>query len=459
MPRTIVRVQENFEGSDRFFLEEPKTVPNGKVGHLLASQPGATPFAELRNGAPLAEGVRVAGASLYTALSQHPAVLQAFTTALTQMQGGKSPICIYLESANADLLPWECLYENVNGFLALDSRWPIARLKEAQVDVIIEFTLLPPLRILAVLSAAGSDDTVRAPGMPEWDALWNAVVANQAANGIPVRLQVLVGEDDLKSHIDAIVHPPGVEVVAELISDKDKVLDTIASFRPHVLHFFCHGNTKGTPHLSIGTRGDWEALGDGSVAITANELRQQGDKSQSVWLVTLNCCESAAQSKDARNLASSLVTAGFPVALGMREMVDTQNAHLLTRRFYGTTLELISAVPENDDAQAFEWPCALLAARNRLATDNGPKGVPLPEAAREAKQWTIPVMYTRVEPFKLRRVVANPAVDKLTLLRKAQEIQKKYNEVATMDLPAALKDPILAEFQQELRQIEAEIRA
>jgi CHAT domain-containing protein len=458
MPRTIVRVQENFEGPDRFFLEAPKTVPGGRVGYTLASQPGATPFAELRNGAPLAEGVRVAGASLYTALSQHPAVLQAFATALTQMQGGESPICILLESANADLLPWESLYENVNGFLALDSRWPIARLKEAQVDVIAEFTLVPPLRILAVLSAAGSDDTLRAPGMPEWEALWTALMANQAANGIPVRLQVLVGEDDLKSHIDAIVRPPRLEVAVELISDKDKVLDTILSFRPQLLHFFCHGNTKGTPHLSIGTRGDWEGLGDGSVAITANELRQQGDKGQAVWLVTLNCCESAAQSKDARNLASSLVTAGFPAALGMREMVDTQNAHLLTRSFYRTTLQLISAVPENAAARTFEWPCTLLAARNRLATDNGPKGVPLPEAAREAKQWTIPVMYTRVEPFLLKRVVANPAIDKLQLARTAQEIQKKYNEVATMELPAGLKEGILADFQKELKQIEAQIR-
>lgn len=459
MSRTIVRVQENLEGPDRFFLESPKNVLNARVGYQLGCNPGSTPFAELRNGPPLAAGVRVAGAQLYADLSQHPAVKQALATALMQLHGGENPIYLFLESTNADLLPWECLYEANTGFLALDNRWPIARLKEALIEGVSEFTLVPPLRILAVLSAAGASNADQAPGRPEWDALWSALTHNQAANGIPVRLQALVCEDALKTHIDGLAPPAGLQASAALISDKDKVLETIATFKPHILHFFCHGSTLGTPHLNIGTRSDWDALKAGSIAITANELRQLGDKSKAVWLVTLNCCESAAQAKDARNLASSLVTEGFPAALGMREVVDTQNAHVLTGSFYRTVLQQISTLQANAPAQAIEWPCALLAARSRLATDNAPPGVPLPQAASEFKQWTIPVMYARVEPFLLKRLAAAPPVDKLQLAREAQEIQRKYDEVNGMTLPPSIKDAILAEFRKKLKEIEEKINA
>ena len=460
MPRTIVHVQENFNNIDSFFLEAPKNIPNGRKGYPLDCNPELSPFMELLNGLPLANGVREAGSKLYDALYKHPAVKQAIDAALTTLYGSESPIYVLLDSATADQLPWECLYEQTNGFLALDGRWPVARLKEPLGPVSTQFSLQPPLRILAILSAVGEDANTQAKGKPEWDALWKALVENQAADGVEVSIEVLVGEEELKDQIDKLVPPAGILIRTEFISDRDRLISTIANFKPHLLHFFCHGSTQGTPHLLIGTRSDWEVQKNGSIALTAVELRQQADKDQVVWLVTLNCCESAAQSRDARNLASSLVTAGFPAALGMREPVDSQNAYLLTAAFFRTVLRQISSLPVNGQSQIFEWPCALLAARSELAVKNGPQGVVLHQAASEAKQWTIPVMYTRNEPpFYLSRLTTASSIDKVKLLSELQEMKAQCEKVEKLDVPADLKNQILAELKQRMKQIEAELRA
>ena len=56
-------------------------------------------------------------------------------------------------AASADELPWEQIYDVQHGFCALDERWPIGRIARRRRQIKVR-TFEPPLRIVAVLSAA-----------------------------------------------------------------------------------------------------------------------------------------------------------------------------------------------------------------------------------------------------------------------------------------------------------------
>ncbi len=452
MARTIIRVHESANGPDRFFLEAPLGYDGARVGHELTCDPQQPPFAPLEGVDPIAH----AGKRLYAELCKHPAVAKALTAALGATADRREPIAIFAESPNADRLPWETLYDDQKSFLALDARWPILRLREAYLpEVRIEYQLEPPLRLLCVLSAAGANDAQRAPGRDEWQALIDELAqASAEPNALPVDLRVLVGEADLKARIDAdaAAPPAGVSITCEFITNKDKVLNTVSTFAPHLLHFFCHGSLEGAPHLRIGTREDWLLQQEGSVRIAASELPDPSQEKQQVWLVTLNCCDSAAQAADARVLAASLVHVGFPAALGMREPLDTKSAHAFTRQYYRAILRALAALPEQDSSDV-EWAGLLLPARRDLATANG--GL-LELQARGVREWTIPAVYVRLQPFRLRRQPPISPVRR-ALLQQQEVIRQQAEQVRALDLPDATKQGILAEFQARLDAIDAQL--
>jgi hypothetical protein len=469
MARTIVRVQDHEDEHSNFvigfFLSEPHGIPKAATGYRLACDPALPPFSDLRDGAGVAEPVKAAGSALFQSLAHHPAVSQAIGTALTQGPGGSSPIYVFVESARADLLPWECLFDEDKGFLALDPRWPVARLRDplAEVDAAKDFVLEPPLRILAVLSAAGATAGRRAEARLEWNALWEPLRANALSkDGVPVALSVYVGEDTLKEQLDRLIPPARLDLRVEYVSGGEKLVDAVRSEKPHVLHFFCHGASKPTPHLRIGTRADWLAEREGSVALTGDELWQAVDRTDPVWLVMLNCCESAAQSQDARNLAGGLVVSGFPAAVGMREAFESDNAHLVTEGFYKAMLANLSKIPVGGPPVAIEWPEVLHEPRWALARKHA-NGMITSLAAREGKHWTIPVIYARPQPFRLRRQAAatRPQLteaERAHLTAEAETLRTQYEAVKALPLEEAVKKNILRELRARLDEVEGRLR-
>lgn len=460
MPRTVVHVQENLDGKGHFYLENPKNYPDAKILYPLQIDASMTPFREMHDGIPYADVVWDAGQKIYNELIIHPAIRSALQALFAQNYGQTSTVCFHLDQSRAEDLPWEALVNMAEqAFLALDSRWSIARLREANTDVKVEYVLQPPLRLMAILSAAGSTAATRASATQEWEELFRTVDASLAAHGLPIRLLVLVGEENLKTEIDAL-HKPWIST--EWIVDWDRLLRAIRDFSPHLLHFFCHGTTQLIPRLQIGSRSDWEAGSDGSITVTASDLRQFADPQQVIWLVTLNCCESAAQTKDARSMASSLVAAGFPAAVGMREAVDTAQAHKLCRFLYRAIWDRLNTVVEDAPATEVEWAYTLLDARANLSTQDA-QGVPTQVAARNCKYWTIPVLYIRPEPFRLRRLSSAPALsmtDKLRLLQEYQELQQQRSQVAAMpNVPASVLQDVLKEFDDKINEIETRLRA
>jgi len=359
MSRTVVRFQESNDGVTRFSLEYPKALLQPNKLFDLLSRPDQPPFSDMRTGSGSPNHVQEAGRKLFDELSKHPAIAPAIAAALQQQQGGCSPICLRLDdSALADDLPWEAVcglgISGVQEFFALDERWPVVRMREVmETEPVSVYTLEPPLRITVVLSAAGRTPQTRAPARPQWDRVRETVDKHlQVNNPVQVKVTVFAGEEDLRNHIRDANLP---WVTAGLIADQASFLNAIKDSRPQILHFFCHGTAEGIPHLRIGSYTDWEVEREPSIALTARELRQSADPDQNTWLVTLNCCESATRAADARSLASSLVAAGFPAALGMREAIEVQQAHLLCGFFLSQS---------NGDDQA--GPCGRRCNRDRM---------------------------------------------------------------------------------------------
>lgn len=467
MARTIVHFQGSNDGVTRFSLESPKAYLQKNTLFALASIPDQPPFTEMRQGDGSPDRVEAAGKKLFAELHAHPAIAPAIDAALQQQQGGCSPICLRVdESPIADELPWEAVYgqgvEGASEFFALDERWPIVRVREViESEPVPVYTLEPPLRITVVLSAAGSTALTRAPAEPQWNHVRDTIEKHlQAPNSVPVKVTVFVGEEDLRNAIRATNLP---WVMAELIADKSSLLDAMKDTRPQILHFFCHGTAEASAYLRIGSYTDWEAERDPSIAITARELRQSADPDQNTWLVTLNCCESATRAADARSLASSLVRAGFPCALGMREAIDVQHAHLLCRFFYPKVMEMIRKVPVGGDGTEIEWSKALSVARSSFVA-NYNAGVPPQQAARSYKIWTIPALYTRREPFLLKRIaLATPKTSKkkqdlVDYITTLQRLRAK-TAVDSKDLSLATLAAILKDFDDQIAAKTAELQA
>jgi hypothetical protein len=460
MPRTIVRVQEGLRGETSIWLESPRNVPLAGRPVSLDLAADATPFKEMRDETPLNQVVAAAGDQLFQKIVVHPAVMHAFQTALQALNGNCSPICFRLDdTVVAENLPWEALRDPGADFLALDRRWPVVRVRDVtESEPVLEYSLQPPLRLLGVLSAAGSSALTRASAQPELQKVLDTFQQYLAKpNALPVRVYLLLGEESVRDAARAMNLP---WLTADLIADKADLLNKIRVFAPHLLHFFCHGTTEEIPHLQIGSRMDWELDQDGSIAVTAKELSQQADPDQGVWLVTLNCCESAARTRDARSLASSLVASGFPTAIGMREAVNVQLAHLLCGQLYPAILKMLSAVPENGPVVEIEWACVLYDARAALV-NQCTAAVPV-FAARECKYWTIPVLYTRREPFRFKRLpVSVISPEKLRLAQKLQVLQQQRTKIAQdfKDLPPAALQGILADLDTEIGATVAQLSA
>ncbi len=458
MPRTIVCIQEYFDGRNMFHLESPRNYPQGAKSYPLTSNPGAAPFAALRTGDGSPDLVREAGEKLYADLSAHPAVKPALDAALLQQIGGYNPICFRLDDvADADMLPWEAFRAGASEFLALDSRWPIVRLRETTEATPMQvYEFVHPVHIVVVLSAAGSTVETRAPGLPQWSKIYTILTKHLATPGaIPVEMTVLTCEDTLRDKIRAD-NVSGV--TPELIADKEDLVGRIRDAQPNLLHFFCHGTADGTPHLQIATRADWEAGLEPSIALEARELRERVDREQNVWLVTLNCCESATRAQDARSLANSLVAAGFPAALGMRESIDVETAHRLCESFYPAVLRLIGAIREGGPAVEVEWATALYEARSGLINSCA-KGALPQTAARASKTWTVPVLYMRREPIVLKRLPGGISQGRQRLIDFIRGLQHQRAKAAEdfKDVGPKALDVLLQGFDQGIDQATAEL--
>jgi hypothetical protein len=320
------------------------------------------------------------GETIYSELCKDESIKSIIEHLLLANAQTTRPIYIDTGTVLAETVSWEALYNIDHGFLALDRRWPIARLADSDryPTPFRHFVFKPPLRILAIISAAGY------PGEREWQALCDAAKIAEE-NDLPVEIRVLTGEVELYNSITS-APPKGVSV--EKIPRTDAALDTlIGTFKPHLLHFFCHGIIDaGGAWLQIRT-----AYTDRPLEIHIGDLGNLPSL-QKVWLIVLNCCVSGAPAGDAPSMAYQLVTkVGVPVVVGTIERVELTDAVEFTDAFYQRILYAIAtaynaALPQQQIE--FLWTDALFAARKALEQKYQKKPA-------ESKQWLLPVMYER----------------------------------------------------------------
>jgi len=424
MSRTIIRFEVNATKDEQFSLRAAPTA--NAIAHgpaILKLDPEDQVFKDLRDSAPASGVAETAGDALRRELFKQKDIQAALTASLTNHQ----PTPIYLEfwtnAAKAERFPWEALHDRAQDFLALDAKWPVARM--------VNRYLIPPsarrsliqtaqssrpiLKVLAILSAARID----ASG--EWDALHNAFTHAAHRAGFDLRIHVLYGESKLESHIkktqsNALTmlewqqqphkDPP---VRLDGVAKPLDVLNAIQSFDPHVIHFFCHGTTSGGPSLRIAHAGDYQGnVRRGSVKLSAGLLKSQCSKAQ-VWMVVLNCCDSAKSTADLHSLARSLVGDEIPVVFAMREPVEKRDANAFAKTFYTELVDRIDRELTKSPGGAIDWAEITWKPRYEMHQTSSSAAGKVNTSPADRKEWTIPVLYVAGGEFLFDGAVSNVA--------------------------------------------------
>lgn len=337
------------------------------------------------------EVVRSAGDRLYEGLAGgHPDIAQAFSRITALQPGERWPIYVRFRAGSAaERIPWETIRLPDGTFLGLDSRWSVARLVDSANPQNGPRPFRPPLRIAALLSCFGI------PAAEEWAGLREAVERSP----VPVELLVMVGEPDLE---DVIANEglANVEVTGlRGPEDAAELRRAISTFRPHVLHFFCHGSTDQGPHLELATSVDWlQNTTEHSLFLQADEIAEFSDRIDRAWLAVLNCCEGAASHDQIHSLASDLIALrGFPAVVGMREPILSDDASSFSRSFYPALFAAVKRASEGGE-EALDWSALLVDPRRGLVARRG--GV-FTASAAQRREWTLPVLYLGQDDFVL----------------------------------------------------------
>jgi CHAT domain len=415
MSRTIINFACDASGDVKFFLERALIRRHdARVLVSLTLHPSQRMFARLRKGILKPKRVRAAGRHLLLGLSIHNAVgaaiqdlLQRPAASQPKANSGPWPIFLRIDSRRAERLPWESLFDagpNAGRFLALRRSWPIGRIMgSSDAGDQIERTFDPPVRLLAVLAAAGQD------ARPEWDALYAA--ATQAR--FDLKIEVLLCDDLLKTHIDGLKDPnvKTYYLKEKALQPDERTLPDALAGMPHFLHFFCHGSSGRAAELhladpltckstsSIGPiRWDSQALLDEINALA-----------EGPWMAVLNCCDGAKAAGNAGSMARSMVEDGIPGVVGMSEAFKTSDAHEFCAAFYTRAFrEVEAAFLAGDGRATIEWIKAMLTPRTRIL-ERQKQNTATPLDSSECKAWAIPILYVRPESFAIRRTRPNVA--------------------------------------------------
>jgi hypothetical protein len=334
------------------------------------------------------------GKAVRDALRQHPSLSGILDELRRVMPHQVSPLLVQLGLSDAELVHWETLCDIDDTFVALDPRWPIARIVDpVNAPQRPPCELTTPVRLMAVISALGIRDQQR-----EWQLLRDAVVTARA-DGLPVLLKVLVGDPALYGVIAGEKAAGLAQLELGAIEDTPaRLTQAIRAWSPNVLHVFCHGHadTAGQA-LELATANDHvqHAAGDphtvaGSVRVPAPSLARLGESLGNPWLLVLNCCSSGQAATGLQSMASQVVSTGFPAVVAMVEPVDAHDAYEFTRAFYPAALAALrqaQAALAGATSTTLEWTPVLSHARAAIAQR--------PDRDDASPEWALPVLYVR----------------------------------------------------------------
>lgn len=390
---------------------------------------------------PLADeaALKQYGAQLRDALAQHPGVQQALARVFHTPAGQPKTLYFEIRSRVGESVRWEALCDDAGNFVALDPRYRLGRLLDP-IDAHDAGgrTFAPPLKVLALLSAARRD------AAPEFRAIATAV-GKARANGFPVEARIFLGQQALHDAVATEVANgqwPGVSV-AVMPEDELAIEDELAAWQPHVVHVFCHGSVAfGSPILEFATIVDHDLDRDaGSIELHVETLESAAGI-RNAWFVVLNCCEGASPDADSDlgSLAHRLVARGnVPGVVGMQAAVPVADAHAFAERLYPALFDLLAEALASPTSApvAIEFAPALLPARRQVRARQATNG------GHGAASWTLPVLYAQRAPLQVWNA---PAVTPV----KQEELRERANTIANLlrtlppDTPMHARDALLA---------------
>jgi hypothetical protein len=325
------------------------------------------------------------GQQLVQTLIKHEPVKSVLRSAFQLPVGSPpSPLYFHIRVDSADAIPWEQLHVDGVGFCALDARWPIGRIANQKWDVAGR-TFAPPLRLVAVLSAAGQ------PGGEQLQALLEAVDRAE----MTVLLHVISGDENLLATV-----PQREGVTSEAIKGTSlELCQQVAEAKPHVLHILCHGGAMaGVRVLNFGLIDDFDQhRAVGSLSVPVGELVAALKTACDPWLVVLAACETAeaADLASGRALAHQMVDQGLTAVIGMRRLVDLTATNRFCAALYPEVISEVSkasqpAAQGEPAERIIDWAGRLTNPR-RVMRDGDPA----------ADSWLDPVLYAQNDELKV----------------------------------------------------------
>jgi hypothetical protein len=402
------------------------------------------------NLADLPEGTLVQrGKSLLALLQGDVGVKEGLAALLANAEGSDpAPLYFRVRATSADAVAWEQLYADQQGFVALDRRWPIGRIAK-NLRRLESRTFAPPLRVLAILSAAGRD------GASQLQAL----AAARDATELPVSLSVVSGDEELASEANAL----GI-AFQQIASSGPGLMRQITAANPQVLHVLCHGGgfAAGLWRLAFANATDFDAAQldprvVGSMLVPVRDL-VEALRPCNPWLVVLAACETASPdgtagdgtTNDGLALAHDLASNGIPAVIGMRRLVDIAATDAFCRELYPEAFEVVrqSLTPSRPGAspiRTIDWAEALTAPRRAMSN-------PDPETV---DSWTDPVLYAQYEPLEI--FLPPPQVSPEARAEIIGRIDQLKGGLAVA-LAGGAQPAALNELQQIIADLEAQLR-
>ena len=360
--------------------------------------------------------VREAGRKLRTKLAGVPQLASALTDAFAAGALGTRPLYFRTGTEpSVEAMPFEALWDDhIAGFPCLAATWPIGRIPADVMPPAGPFTMERSIRIAAVVAAEGIDSTRQV------DALLEGC---RAPDGLSVELTVFTTTAKARDRVKDAGAPGWHAQYVPATSDD--LIRRVRDIQPHLLHVFCHGTADG-PRLLVAQENDLAVL-----ELSAESFSDLAKPSLlPPWLLTLNCCETAAPGEQpvsgehTVSLASGLVRNGLPAVVGMRKAIDACMANAFCTDLYREVLARLAVIATGGCAPApLNWAEVLFEPRRRLCAGFGASGL----VADLQKEWTMPVLYVASPDLQLRgRPTAAPGY---------MDDQQIKNEVATIGLP------------------------
>ncbi|GAA2515848.1 CHAT domain-containing protein [Pilimelia columellifera] len=417
-PRTVVSLEPLGAEAVMKLAEAPTNIP-GLGDNMVVDL-----------SAPVGPGVLARGAELHRRLCAHPPIRDGLgAMSATPLGAGAAPLYFRVVAAAADALPWEELYADDHGFLALDPRWPVARIAR-RARPVVERVFAGELTLVAVLSAAGRSGLAQARALLE-------AVSSQDGRAVGARLVVISAEDAVLKAVAAAALPYAQS--QPMANDAAGLARQIAAANPDVLHLLAHGGQvmPGVSTLVFADAADLLSEAPaGSVSLQLANIIQ-GLLGADPWLVVLAACESAAATDTAGMvtggaLAHEIALGGVPAVLGMRRLVDVTAADRCVQALYPAVLADVRAAAEatDHDGEIIDWAGALTGARAALAGAD----------PAQLDGWADPVLYVGCEEFRVRAArLPGDALSYADLLGERDALQRYLSSVDGIDPTVAAK--------------------